>query len=144
MDKHCLENQICFKLYALSRQLTGQYRPLLESLDITYPQYLVMMVLWKEKNITVKALGNRLYLDSGTLTPLLKRLEQKKLISRKRDVADERSVIISLLKAGNELQQKAKKVPDVLGQCLSLKEKEYIQLRDQLDALLDQLTVEEP
>ena len=144
MDKHCLENQICFKLYALSRQLTGQYRPLLESLDITYPQYLVMMVLWKEKNITVKALGNRLYLDSGTLTPLLKRLEQKKLISRKRNVADERSVIISLLKAGNELQQKAKKVPDVLGQCLSLKEKEYIQLRDQLDALLDQLTVEEP
>lgn len=143
MDKHCLENQICFKLYALSRQLTGQYRPLLESLDITYPQYLVMMVLWKEKSITVKELGNRLYLDSGTLTPLLKRLEHKKFISRKRDATDERSVIISLLKAGNELQQKAKNVPDVLGKCLSLKEKEYIQLRDQLDALLSQLTVEE-
>jgi len=142
MDKHCLENQICFKLYALSRQLTSLYRPLLEDLGITYPQYLVMMVLWKEKNITVKELGNRLYLDSGTLTPLLKRLEQKRFISRERDATDERSVIISLLKAGNELQQKAKKVPDFLGKCLLLKEKEYIQLKDQLDALLSQLTLE--
>ncbi len=140
MDKHCLENQLCFKLYALSRRLTNQYRPLLERLDITYPQYLVMMVLWKEKAITVKELGNRLYLDSGTLTPLLKRLEQKKFISRQRDTEDERSVIISLLKAGNELQQKAKKVPDVLGKCLSLKEKEYVQLKDQIDLLLKQLS----
>ncbi|HET6226934.1 MAG TPA: MarR family transcriptional regulator [Bacteroidia bacterium] len=143
MDKHCLENQICFKLYALSRQLTNQYRPMLESLDITYPQYLVMIVLWREKSITVKELGKRLYLDSGTLTPLLKRLEQKKFISRDRDEADERSVIISLLKAGNELQQKAKKVPEFLGKCLSLKEKEYIQLKEQLDTLLNQLTSEE-
>lgn len=142
MDKHCLENQICFKLYALSRQLINQYRPLLEDLDITYPQYLVMMVLWKEKNITVKELGNRLYLDSGTLTPLLKRLEQKKFISRQRDEADERSVIISILKAGNELQQKAKKVPEFLGKCLSLKEKEYLQLKEQLDSLLSQVTLE--
>jgi DNA-binding MarR family transcriptional regulator len=102
-----------------------------------------MMVLWKEKTITVKELGNRLYLDSGTLTPLLKRLEQKKFISRKRDSTDERSVIISLLKAGNELQHKAKNVPDVLGKCLSLKEKAYIQLKEQLDVLLSQLTVEE-
>ncbi len=139
MEKQCLENQLCFKLYALSRQLTNQYRPLLESLDITYPQYLVMMVLWKEKNITVKELGNRLYLDSGTLTPLLKRLEQKKLLSRQRDAEDERSVIITLAKGGNELQLKAKKVPEFLGKCLSLNEKEYIKLKDQLDALLSQL-----
>jgi DNA-binding MarR family transcriptional regulator len=116
---------------------------MLESLDITYPQYLVMIVLWREKSITVKELGKRLYLDSGTLTPLLKRLEQKKFISRDRDEADERSVIISLLKAGNELQQKAKKVPEFLGKCLSLKEKEYIQLKEQLDTLLNQLTSEE-
>jgi DNA-binding MarR family transcriptional regulator len=141
MEKQCLENQLCFKLYALSRQLTNQYRPLLETLDITYPQYLVMMVLWKEKNITVKELGNRLYLDSGTLTPLLKRLEQKKLLLRQRDAADERSVIISLTKNGNELQQKAKKVPEFLGKCLSLSEKEYIKLKTQLDALLSQLTI---
>lgn len=141
MEKNCLENQLCFKLYALSRQLTNQYRPLLEKLDITYPQYLVMMVLWKEKTITVKELGNRLYLDSGTLTPLLKRLEQKKLLSRQRDAADERSVIISLTKSGNELQQKAKKVPEFLGKCLSLNEKEYIKLKAQLDTLLSQLTI---
>jgi DNA-binding MarR family transcriptional regulator len=141
MEKQCLENQLCFKLYALSRQLTNQYRPLLETLDITYPQYLVMMVLWKEKNITVKELGKRLYLDSGTLTPLLKRLEQKKMLSRQRDAADERSVIISLTKNGNELQQKAKKVPEFLGKCLSLNEKEYIKLKAQLDALLSQLTI---
>jgi MarR family transcriptional regulator, organic hydroperoxide resistance regulator len=143
MDKLCLENQICFKLYALSRQLTNQYRPLLESLDITYPQYLVMMVLWKEKSLTVKELGKRLYLDSGTLTPLLKRLEQKRFISRERDETDERSVIITLLKAGNELQKKAKNVPDFLGKCLSLKEKEYMQLKEQLDTLLNQLTTSE-
>lgn len=140
MEKQCLENQLCFKLYAISRQLTNQYRPLLESLDITYPQYLVMMVLWKEKMITVKDLGIRLYLDSGTLTPLLKRLEQKKFLTRQRDPSDERSVIISLSKAGTDLQQKAKKVPDFLGKCLSLKEKDYLQLKNQLDALLSQLT----
>lgn len=139
MEKQCLENQLCFKLYALSRQLTNQYRPLLEDLDITYPQYLVMMVLWKEKNITVKDLGIRLYLDSGTLTPLLKRLEQKKFLARQRDPSDERSVIISISKVGSDLQQKAKKVPDFLGKCLSLKEKEYLQLKNQLDALLSQL-----
>ncbi|HSH66335.1 MAG TPA: MarR family transcriptional regulator, partial [Bacteroidia bacterium] len=126
-----------------SRQLTNQYRPMLESMDITYPQYLVMMVLWKEKSITVKELGNRLYLDSGTLTPLLKRLEQKKFISRQRDADDERSVIISLSKTGNELQKKAKKVPEFLGKCLSLKEKEYVQLKEQLDTLLNQLTIEQ-
>jgi DNA-binding MarR family transcriptional regulator len=136
MEKQCLENQVCFKLYALSRLLTNRYRPLLESLDMTYPQYLVMMVLWKENRITVKELGHRLYLDSGTLTPLLKRLEQKKLLIRQRDPEDERSVIISISKAGSTLQQKARKVPEFLGKCLSLKEKEYIQLKKQLDTLL--------
>jgi len=79
MDQLCLENQVCFKLYAISRQVTSLYRPVLDQLDMTYPQYLVMLVLWKEKTITVKELGHRLYLDSGTLTPLLKRLEQKKI-----------------------------------------------------------------
>jgi DNA-binding MarR family transcriptional regulator len=136
MEKQCLENQVCFKLYALSRLLTNRYRPLLESLDMTYPQYLVMMVLWKENRITVKELGHRLYLDSGTLTPLLKRLEQKKLLIRQRDPEDERSVIISISKAGSTLQQTARKVPEFLGKCLSLKEKEYIQLKKQLDTLL--------
>jgi len=139
MDKLCLEDQLCFKLYAISRQITGAYRPVLENLDITYPQYLVMLVLWKENEITVKELGKRLYLDSGTLTPLLKRLEQKKVISRQRDTADERSVIITLTLEGKNMQQKAKKIPETLGKCLSLNQQEYLQLKDQLNNLLTQL-----
>jgi len=139
MSELCLENQLCFKLYAISRRITNAYRPILQNIDITYPQYLVMMVLWKEKKITVKELGNRLYLDSGTLTPLLKRLEQKKLLSRQRDSADERSVIISLTTEGKTLLQKAKKIPKTLDKCLSLNQKEYLHLKNQLDNLLTQL-----
>lgn len=142
MDNLCLENQLCFKLYAISRQVTNRYRPLLDALDITYPQYLVMLVLWEEKSITVKELGLRLYLDSGTLTPLLKRLEQKQLLSRDRDAADERSVIITLTAEGKKLQQKAKKIPETLGKCLTTSKTEYKQLKEQLDALLLQLGAE--
>ena len=140
MNKLCLENQLCFKLYALSRQVTGMYRPVLDKLDITYPQYLVMLVLWEATSVTVKELGNRLYLDSGTLTPLLKRLEQKGLLIRQRDAADERSVVITLSPAGKEMQQQAKEVPETLSGCLSLGQNEYQQLKGQLDALLQQLT----
>jgi len=139
MDKHCPENQLCFKLYALSRQFTARYRPLLEKLDMTYPQYLVMLVLWKEKSITVKELGNRLYLDSGTLTPLLKRLEQKSLLTRRRDATDERSVIISVTAKGKEMQQKAKKIPETLGKCMSVGEKDLVRFHEQLDLLLEQV-----
>ena len=140
MNKLCLEDQLCFKLYALSRQVTSVYRPVLDELGITYPQYLVMLVVWEVRSITVKELGNRLYLDSGTLTPLLKRLEQKGLLSRRRDAADERSVIIALSAAGKEMQQKAKKIPDTLSGCLPLGKNEYQQLKGQLDTLLHQLT----
>ena len=139
MDKLCLENQMCFKLYALSRQFTARYRPVLEKLDMTYPQYLVMLVLWKEKSITVKELGNRLYLDSGTLTPLLKRLEQKGLLSRQRDAADERSVIVSVSAAGKEMMQKAKKIPETLGKCMSIAETDLTKFHRQLDLLLAQV-----
>ena len=136
MEQLCLENQLCFKFYAISRKVTDRYRPLLEELDITYPQYLVMLVLWEEKSITVKELGQRLYLDSGTLTPLLKRLEQKALLTRQRDPADERSVIITLSSNGKKLQQKAKKIPAKVGKCLLLNEREYKQLKAQLDIML--------
>ncbi|MCW3085800.1 MAG: transcriptional regulator [Bacteroidetes bacterium] len=142
MEQLCLENQLCFKFYAISRQVTAHYRPLLEELDITYPQYLVMLVLWKERSITVKELGQRLYLDSGTLTPLLKRLEQKTFLVRRRDPADERSVIITLSANGKKLQQKAKKIPATVGKCLSLNELEYKQLKAQLDVMLQHLDVE--
>jgi DNA-binding MarR family transcriptional regulator len=139
MDKLCLENQMCFKLYALSRQFTARYRPVLEKLDMTYPQYLVMLVLWKEKSITVKELGNRLYLDSGTLTPLLKRLEQKGLLTRQRDAADERSVIVTVTAEGKEMLQKAKKIPETLGRCMSIAENDLVKFQKQLDLLLEQV-----
>jgi DNA-binding MarR family transcriptional regulator len=139
MDKLCLENQMCFKLYALSRQFTARYRPVLEKLDMTYPQYLVMLVLWKEKSITVKELGNRLYLDSGTLTPLLKRLEQKGLLSRQRDAADERSVIVTVTAEGKEMLQKAKKIPETLGRCMNIAENDLVKFQKQLDLLLEQV-----
>jgi DNA-binding MarR family transcriptional regulator len=107
-----IENQLCFPLYAASRLSTKIYAPFLNELDITYPQYLVLMVLWENSEQTVNEIGNRLLLESNTLTPLLKRLEQKKLIRRKRSDADERSVVISLTKKAIDLRDKAVLIPD--------------------------------
>lgn len=134
-----LENQLCFKLYALSRQITTLYRPLLEELDLTYPQYLVMLVLWQENQLSVKALGERLYLDSGTLTPLLKRLQQKELLTRKRDPSDERSVLIELTDAGRKMQQKAKCIPEQLNKTLGLGPEGHQAIKSTLDQMLMQL-----
>lgn len=106
-----LENQICFPIYALSRDVIQRYRPLLDELDLTYPQYLVFLVLWEEGQQTVNQIGEKLLLDSGTLTPLLKRLEQKKLIVRQRSKVDERVVTISLTKEGEQLREKAEDIP---------------------------------
>jgi DNA-binding MarR family transcriptional regulator len=106
-----LENQLCFPLYATSRLTTKRYAPYLKKLDITYPQYLVFLVLWKHKNQSVREIGQRLYLDSNTLTPMLKRLEQKELIQRNRSKEDERTVIISLTKKGELLKEKAMEIP---------------------------------
>jgi DNA-binding MarR family transcriptional regulator len=142
MDMLCLDNQLCFKFYALSRQMTAIYRPLLEKLGITYPQYLVMLVLWEDREISVKDLGARLYLDSGTLTPLLQRLEQKGFVIRRRDPADERSVLISLTQAGETLKQAAVEIPEMLGKCLSLNLEQFGQLKQQLDGLLGTLVAQ--
>lgn len=106
-----LENQLCFPLYATSRLTTKMYAPYLNKLDITYPQYLVFLVLWKHKEQSVKAIGERLFLDSNTLTPMLKRLEQKGFIERNRSTEDERTVIISLTKEGELLKEKAFEIP---------------------------------
>lgn len=106
-----LEDQLCFALYSASRAFTRAYQPLLEPLGLTYPQYLVMLVLWEGKPLSVSALGARLGLDSGTLTPLLKRLEQAKLVQRRRDAQDERVVVVSLTAAGQGLHQRALRVP---------------------------------
>ena len=107
-----LERQLCFPLYAASRLTTKIYEPYLNELDITYPQYLVLLVLWKNNNLTVSEIGDQLFLESNTLTPLLKRLEQKKLIIRKRSAEDERKVIVSLSKQGEDLKQNAVMVPE--------------------------------
>ncbi len=102
-----LDKQICFSLYLASKTMIQLYRPILEPLDLTYPQYLVLLVLWENDHIPIKVLGERLYLDSGTLSPLLKKLEAKQLITRTRDIEDERSVLLDLTAKGRSLQRKA-------------------------------------
>ncbi|MFY2556815.1 MarR family winged helix-turn-helix transcriptional regulator [Corallococcus terminator] len=111
VDALHLDEQLCFTLYSTVHLLNRTYRPLLEKLGLTYPQYLAMMVLWEEDDVTVKALGERLLLDSGTLTPLLKRLEAAGLVKRERDVLDERQVRIRLTTTGRALRSKAECVP---------------------------------
>src|SRR5690242_5298105 len=113
-NKLKLANQVCFPVYTLAKEIVNQYRPLLEDLDLTYPQYLVMLVLWEEQEQTVNQLGEKLKLDSGTLTPLLKRMEQKGLVARTRDIADERVVNITLTKEGKKLKAKALCIPTQL------------------------------
>ena len=111
VDSLALENQFCFALYSASHAMTKTYKPLLDRLGLTYPQYLVMLVLWEQDGILVKDIGARLYLDSGTLTPLLKRLEANGLVARNRDPHDERQVRISLSAAGRGLRLTAQQIP---------------------------------
>ena len=134
-----LDEQLCFALYAASRRMTAAYRPLLEALDLTYPQYLVMLVLWERDGVTVRELGERLQLDSGTLTPLLKRLEQAGLLGRQRRRSDEREVEISLTEAGRELRERAMEVPRCMAEKLCMSAAAFTQLRDQLKTLATQL-----
>ncbi len=131
-----LENQICFRVYRLNRAITNHYRPFLNELDLTYPQYLVMMALWEKDGIPVNSLSEILKLDTGTLSPLLKRLEATGYIHRKRSKEDERTVIIKLTKVGAELQKKAIEVPHEMAHCLDLTEEEYLSLRETLDSLI--------
>ena len=134
-----LQNQLCFPLYALSKEIIKKYTPLLDELHLTYTQYLVMMVMWEDKTISVKALGNKLYLDSGTLTPLLKKLEVQRLITRQRDTSDERSVIIQITGLGLALKEKASDIPAKIGAEFNLSEEELIQLYTIIHKLLKQL-----
>jgi DNA-binding MarR family transcriptional regulator len=135
-----LENQLCFPLYALSRMVTRAYQPYLQELDLTYPQYLVLLALWEHEQLTVKTLGEKLLLDSGTLTPLLKRLEQRHLLSRSRDSQDERSVQVTLLPAGRALRDLACKIPGEMLAKLELSPATAEGLRSQLQQLLSVLT----
>lgn len=115
-----LDNQLCFALYAATRAMTRAYQPLLAPLNLTYPQYLVMLVLWEGDELTVKAIGDRLWLDSGTLTPLLKRLEQLGMLLRRRSEADGREVRILLTEVGKELEESALAVPPAIAKCSGL------------------------
>ena len=123
-----LENQLCFPLYAAAREVVKQYRPHLDELDITYTQYITMMVMWEEKEITVKALGEKLFLDSGTMTPVLKSLEAKGFVTRKRSTTDERSVSVFLTDNGEALKEKAVDIPAKVAGCTNLTAEEGMQL----------------
>jgi len=123
-----LENQLCFPLYATAKEVVKRYKPYLEEIGLTYTQYIAMMVLWEHKTINVKTLGEYLYLDSGTLTPLLKRLESAGLIERNRDSNDERNVIIKLTPEGAKLKESASEIPEKIKQCLPITEEEAMTL----------------
>ena len=138
-DPLALDNQFCFALYSASLAMTKTYKPFLDKLSLTYPQYLVMLVLWQQDDVLVKSIGEKLFLDSGTLTPLLKRLEASALISRTRDEADERQVRITLTREGRALKKKAQSIPHQVlcasGQSLAALEN----LRAQLSAIRNDL-----
>lgn len=138
-DQLRLDQMLCFAIYACSREMTKLYRPLLDEVGLTYPQYLVMLVLWEERSATVKHLGERLYLDSGTLTPLLKRLEQAGLVSRARSRDDERVVVISLTEQGEALKQRANKIPHELLCKSNLQPEEFLRLKGEFENLLHRM-----
>ncbi|MCH4887632.1 MarR family transcriptional regulator [Acidaminobacter sp. JC074] len=133
-----LDNQLCFALYTANRKMTSQYKPLLDPLKLTYPQYLVMLVLLEEDGITVKSLGEKLYLDSGTLTPLLKRMEKTGYVVRKRSDEDERKVLIHLSEEGKALESSLEQVP--LNLCIDVDIEKLVGLRESLNELIETLS----
>ncbi|WP_306353652.1 MarR family winged helix-turn-helix transcriptional regulator [Flavobacterium sp. '19STA2R22 D10 B1'] len=136
MENLKLDNQLCFPVYALSRQITALYRPYLEKLGLTYPQYLVMLVLWEKEKATVKELGQSLWLDSGTLTPLLKRMEENGMVSRTRSEMDERVVNVNITAKGQALKAEAAAIPEKMMVHFGSNEQEILQLREQLKLIL--------
>ena len=132
-----LESQLCFPLYACSREVIKRYRPFLDAVGLTYTQYVAMLVFWEEGSVTVKELGQRLYLDSGTLTPVLKSLEQKGYITRRRSETDERVLIAALTERGAALRETAAGIPQQICACIRLDPKDAVQLHRLLYQLLD-------
>lgn len=134
-----LENQLCFPLYACAKEVIRQYRKPLDELKLTYTQYLVMMVLWEFGNMTEGDLGQRVHLDSGTLAPLLKRLEKQGYIRRERPETNERKLFLSLTGEGEILKEKALAVPCAMAECIDLSQEECMQLKNLLDKALDKM-----
>lgn len=140
MDKYDalkLENQLCFPLYAASREVIKRYHPYLTELGLTYTQYIAMMVLWADRKISVKELGQKLFLDSGTLTPVLKSLEEKGCVKRRRSSEDERVLIVELTEAGEALKEQAVSIPEKVAGCVRLDSEEAVQLYQLLYKVLD-------
>lgn len=135
-----LDDQMCFALYAASRAVTGLYRPMLEKLGLTYPQYLVLLALWEQDEVAVKDLGAALQLDYGTLTPLLKRLEAHGLLRRERRPNDERTVILTLTDEGTALRERARSIPPEIGEAMGLDPDEFEQTRATLRRLTTNVT----
>lgn len=131
-----IENQICFPLYACSREVIKQYKPYLDEIGLTYTQYIAMMVLWEKKTLNVKELGNCLFLDSGTLTPLLKKMEAKGLLTRKRSAEDERNLLVSITNEGEALKEKAVTIPEQMMKCSTLEPEEAATLYQLLYKML--------
>lgn len=123
-----LENQICFPLYACSREIVKRYKPFLDEIGLTYTQYIAMMVMWERKSVNVKELGECLYLDSGTLTPLLKKLESKGFVTRMRSDKDERNLVVAITDEGEKLKDKAVEIPFQIAGCTNLTPEEGVQL----------------
>ena len=132
-----LENQLCFPLYACSKEVVRRYKPYLDEIDLTYTQYIAMMVMWEHKELSVKALGEYLYLDSGTLTPVLKTLEKKGLVCRARSKEDERVLNVTLTDEGEELKKKAVAIPSLMGSCICLDPQDATELYRILHKMLD-------
>ena len=132
-----LRNQLCFPLYACAKEVVRQYTPLLEPLGLTYTQYIAMMVLWEHKSISIRDIGKLLYLDSGTLTPMLKKMEKAGLITRSRSKEDERVVIITITQKGEELYDAASEIPIKMSQCVKIDSEEAQQLYTLLNKMIE-------
>ena len=138
-----LENQLCFPLYVCSKEIVKRYKPFLDEIGLTYTQYITMMAMWENEELSVKELGELLFLDSGTLTPVLKTLEKKGLLLRKRSQADERILLVTLTKNGKNLKDKAIEIPLKMQGCLSINEKDAKELYRILHSLMDNISMDE-
>ncbi len=134
-----LDNQLCFPLYAVSKEIVRKYKPFLDEVDLTYTQYIVMMVVWEDERVSVKEMGKKLFLDSGTLTPVLKTLEKKGLIERTRSKEDERNLIVTLTPSGKALKDKAVDIPAKMGGCLNISPEDAMELHNILHKIMETL-----
>ena len=141
-DKLRLESQLCFPLYACSKEIVRRYKPFLDEVDLTYTQYITMMVLWFNKSVNVKELGKKLYLDSGTLTPVLKKLEVKGYITRERSKEDERTLIVKITKEGENLKEKADEIPNRIRACIDVSQEEMAVMYKLLYKVLEHIEEE--